>query len=170
MTAVTPDLENLAIRLNPLVKGTLSSEEIGNVSRRLLSEIDEQLRTQAQKLVSYNLILRESEPFASSPHSIAQSLPEFSYPSGYSLEIKTHRSYLTVLVEFTNELPFPFIVRIPGSSDVLALRLQDVRTELSEAVKLRLSQWVQRRLAKMLIGLESRLQPKSDELDLDLDF
>jgi Fic family protein len=165
MTARTPDLENLAVRLNPPVEeGKLSSDEIRNISLRILREIDEQFLTQAKKLAHHNIHLQKAKPFAFSPISMIRFLPEFSYTNGYVLGINTLQIAHTVLVQFSHEHLFPFTVRDHESSDVLEIRLQDVHIELSEAVKLRLSQWVQRRLAEMLRELESDIQ--SADLDL----
>lgn len=44
--------------------------------------------------------------------------------------------------------PFPFVVRAPGSTDELEIRLEDLYPELSANLKLRLTHWVQRRLAQ----------------------
>jgi uncharacterized membrane protein len=42
--------------------------------------------------------------------------------------------------------PFPFVVRVPESPDQLEIRLEDLHPELSASLKLRLAQWVERRL------------------------
>jgi Fic family protein len=160
MTAEGSNLEDLAIRLNPPTEaGKLSPEELRNISLRLLKEIDEQFAGQAQKLASYHLTLQKAQPFASSSIALARFLPESSQASGYSLSTsKARRAFCTVVVHFSGENLFPFKVRAHESNDTLEIRLQDVRTELSETVKLRLSQWVQRRLAGMLRELEGDLE------------
>jgi len=164
MTAETPNLENLAMRLNPPPEARkLLPEEIESILLRLTKEVDEQFKIKAQGLASYNFFLRRCQPFESSSISMSRFLPENTQPSGYTLETKFNRASRTVLVQFSEAHRFPFLVREHTSSDELEIRLQDVRTELSEAVKLRLSQWVQRRLAEMLLELESDLQ--GDDLD-----
>ncbi|MFL6237512.1 MAG: Fic family protein [Thermoanaerobaculia bacterium] len=165
LTAGTSDLENLAMRLHPpMEEGKLSKEEVRNISLRLLKEIDEQFLHQTQKLASHNLFLRRSDPFVSSPVSLVRFLPDFSYPSGYTLWKGAQWVSRTVLVQFSDNNFFPFLVRLHEGSDALEIRLQDVQTELSDTVKLRLSQWVQRCLAGMLRELESDHQ--NDDLEL----
>lgn len=160
MTAEGSNLQDLAMRLNPPTEdGKLSPEELRNVSLRLLKEIDEQFEGQAQKLASYHLTLQKAQPFVSSSISLARFLPESSQASGYSLSTsKARRTFCTVVVHFSSEKLFPFEVHAHESNDTLEIRLQDVRTELSATVKLRLSQWVQRRLAGMLRELEGDLE------------
>ncbi len=160
MTENTPDLENIAMQLNASAnEENPSSEEIRNILLRITKEIDEQFMSQAQKLTPYNLTIRRSDPFVSSQASLARFLPEFSQPSGYALETKSHRALQTIWAQFSDDHLFPFQVRDDKGSDVLEIRLQDVRPELSETLKLRLSQWVQRRLGGMLKELRA-LMPR----------
>jgi Fic family protein len=165
MTTETPAIESLAMRLNaPIKEGRLPEDEIRNIALRILKEIDEQFMIQAKKLTPHNLSLRKSKPFASSPISLIRFLPEFSYSDGYSLQKNTHWVSRTILVQFFEVQSFPFLVRTHKGSDVLEIRLQDVQIGLSETIKLRLSQWVQRQLADMLRELDSDIQSADLEL------
>jgi Fic family protein len=46
--------------------------------------------------------------------------------------------------------PFPFVIHASGSDDLLEVRLQDVNPELTPHFLLRLDQWIQRQLGRML--------------------
>ncbi len=50
----------------------------------------------------------------------------------------------------TGPNPFPFVIRVSDSDDRLEVRLQDVNPELTPYFLLRLDQWIQRQLGRML--------------------
>ncbi len=62
---------------------------------------------------------------------------------------------LNTTVLFAKDLsnPFSFLVRSHGSKDELQIRLSDVYPELTPSLKLRLSYWIQRQLARVLADL-----------------
>lgn len=151
-TVGAPSLEDLAQRLNP--QKETNEQEIKNVLRRLIKEIDEQLLTQAQKLAPYHLVLRKTQPFALSPISMARFLPELSEATGYALEKQTNAVFHTVSVDFSEGSRFPFVVSVKESPNTLEIRLEDVFPELTSQSHSRLAQWAERQLGFMLADLD----------------
>jgi hypothetical protein len=66
------------------------------------------------------------------------------------------RVRVTVTVNLAS--PFSFSLQAPDIADLLEIRLEDVRPEFSGSFKLRLSQWVRRRLAELITELEGKIK------------
>jgi Fic family protein len=158
ITAASPSLEDLALQLNPTEDD--NKLEIRNILLRIAKEIDEQLLSQAQRLAPYHLILRKTEPFASSTVSMVRFLPELSQAMGYALQKNLHVASHTIIVHFSGESRFPFIISSKENSNALEMRLEDVSPELTAQFHLRLAHWAQRQLRFMLSNLDR--QPEFD--------
>jgi Fic family protein len=164
MTAQAPGLEDLTARISrslPESKG-LSSEEADNIARRLYAELLLQFQSQVEKLSSPNLPLEISGSVV--PMSTI-SLARFGGADLGSLHIRLEAGQgqsaiattTTVSVFFSAGSFFPFVIRAENP-DRLEIRLEDVFPELTPNLRLRLSQWVQRRLGEMLRDLERQTQ------------
>jgi Fic family protein len=165
MTAQAPKPGELAARISSLAEKQegLSTESIRNIADRIIEQTSEEFDRQVSRLGllnltpgdSYGIILREPAPdgyqFAGPP---TYEAVVFELQAGKSKSIALHVSVL-----FSKKVanPFPFLVRSYGSPDELEIRREDVSPELSDNFKLRLSNWIQRRLADMLQDLERQL-------------
>jgi Fic family protein len=161
MTATRPKLDDLAARISRSLPESevLSSAEAENISRRLYAEIRLQFQSQVEELSSPNLPL---EILSSMVPISAVSLARFGGADLGSLHLRLEAgpsqsaiaTTITVSVFFSAGSSFPFVIRLAENPDRLEIRLEDVFPELTPNLKLRLSQWVQRRLGEMLRELE----------------
>lgn len=160
MTAQAPGLEKLAEQISrslPMPE-LLSPLEVGNIARRLYEEIRTQFQSQTEKLSSPSLPLEVSG--AVIPRS-AIALGRFGGVDLGDLHVSLGATDLDTsarvsVLYSTDSGPFSFAIQSADNPDRLEIRLEDVFPELTPNLKLRLSQWVQRRLGEMLRVLEEQ--------------
>jgi Fic family protein len=163
MTAGAVGLKDLTERIGrSLPPERLSSEDVGNIARRLYEEIRTQFQSQAEALSSPPLPLEASG--AVTPRSTI-SLARFGGVDLGNLHVRLEagqgRSAVTTATTISvlfseGSNPFPVVIESADNPDRLEIRLEDVFPELAPNLKLRLSQWVQRRLGEMLRDLEGQ--------------
>ncbi|HYU31707.1 MAG TPA: Fic family protein [Thermoanaerobaculia bacterium] len=149
-TAGLPAMETLAERVKK------NPGQLSNIRTRLLGEISERLNARVEELRLKSHLRSEINP--TSPFS-------FAFLLGDRLG-RAPEERLDVTVELGDlESPFPLQVWNGSNADGLEIRLQDVFPEFSEALGIRLDNWVRRQLARMLTSLESRIQRHSSETE-----
>ncbi len=142
LTSEMPKWEDLASQVSNMAKRRApSANEIDSIALRLFAEIDHQFQSQTRQLP--NLSLKHSGTLSRT----------------YRLEAAgAVGTGMTVLFSMNPANSFPVVVHVPGSMDDLEIRLEDLRPELSEHLKLRLTHWVQRHLTEMLKNLNQQLR------------
>ena len=160
MTAEVRRPEDLAPRLTQAAENLarLADEEVDNLALRLFNEIDEQFDSQVKALGLVLWRLRIWE--LAEPLPVRYRVATRSF-SAEQLVLRLHaadswKAELTVSILFGKDRsnPFPFLVCGHGSTDQLEIRLSDVSPELTPGIKLRLSNWVQRHLGRLMSDLE----------------
>jgi len=155
-TAETPRHAELKGRISQILekKQDLDWNEMESLSNRILDVVNREFRRQFDLLAlpdqfSLNFSNDEMNDFYLSP-------PD--YRSGDSAMIVVLKGPSTliecpvILSAFKNQsLPFAFVLN-PGT-DRLEIRLQDVSPEITPNLRMRLSNWVQRELSRMLAEL-----------------
>jgi len=162
MTAATPKLGNQASRISRAAKlwRDLSDAELITTGNRIVGKINELFEERAAGL--------HSQDFSASSQKFKFSVP-YEHDSGERVIQMTElmlkglaRKRIDVsarILVFWSPRPHPFPFRIHdyNSVDDLAVRLGDVLPELTPHFLLRLDQWIQRVLARMLNELAQRL-------------
>lgn len=162
LTAEMPRWEDLASQISNLYPEKMfpSASELSTIAARILNEIDQQVRSKIEQ--SPNLDLTNHEVFPNEEVSLRFKRATMNLASTeYRLRIAgPAETRLRVGISFLKKTsnPFPLVVWALGKSDNLEIRIEDVRPELSEGLKLRLTHWTQRRLAEMLKDLEEQLR------------
>jgi Fic family protein len=156
-TASTPNLPDLASQLNRFVKNVknLSSGEVYDIQMRMIREIarafDEHVGL--LKLPGFSSF---TKPFfsESSPAGFDQN------GTGYRQELYMSRNSpkpafarLTLSLWFNKDYRFPFLLRSEEDSDHLEIRFEDIYPEFTPQLRLRLDQWTQRQLGRILSEL-----------------
>jgi Fic family protein len=161
-TSEMPQWQDLASRISSLSaeKRLPSVSELLTIAVRILDEIDQKIRSQAEQ--SPNLVLSKHGAFPKEEVPLGfkravTDLASWEYRLGTARSAEA-RFQVDIIFSRSTSDPFPLAVWAPGRSDNLEIRMEDVRPELSESLKLRLTHWVQRRLAEMLRDLEEQLQ------------
>lgn len=164
MTVGAPKPQELAKELATRVRkldeswSGLSNREVDLTSQRILATIQDLFLGQVRALGAQYLSPR-----------VASEDPEPS-PPGYRLTPPTGMSIIlessgyrfvqseTIVSVFYSLFPnpFPFLISAFRSGDKLEIRLEDVHPELTPSFMLRLDQWVQRQLGRMLAEIRSR--------------
>jgi Fic family protein len=158
MTPGTQDLKSMASHLYNASRRQLSLFEQGSdeIATRILKEIDGEIREQIKE--------------ADLPKGIEFSLQGAHWTELHGRQTKTHRGLearlttynalvrVRVTVTVSSLSPFSFSLQAPGIADLLEIRSEDVRPEFSGSFKLRLSQWVRRRLAELITELERKIK------------
>jgi Fic family protein len=145
MTATGPRIEELTKRINNDI-----------ISLRIMKEIENlfESRVNAMQLTDLSAISTNKDiEWKKSPLPGYQALPltgikELSLWSN-AFQMVLYETEVAVLCA-TGPTSFPFVIRDSRSNDSLEVRLQDVNPELSPYFVLRLDQWVQRQLGRML--------------------
>jgi Fic family protein len=159
MTAEAPKPEEMVQRIGKATWNCgLSASEVAMIAVRVMREIEARLQTQVRALNLPSL----------SVASVGINALEESQPAGYRLATpfvatsfilwsetaRRSRSSIEVSIFCTLQPnPFPFLIRVSGSKDLLEIRLEDVYPELTPNFFLRLDQWLQRQLGRMLSEL-----------------
>jgi Fic family protein len=168
MTAAGPVPAEVAARVGQRIpelreRRSLSFEEIGNIASLLLREVDLQFQAQMGEISLPDSYHR----------TFGDEYPERPAPAGYQVAKARNNSIVLelgvqgfpVLVEKTqvtaffappSSTLFPFLLCASENADLLGIRLEDVFPELTPNLRLRISQWVQRRLGEMLQDLENQ--------------
>jgi Fic family protein len=157
MTAKTPRPEDLAEHITKTAEAWkgLSKSNAETIALRVLREVETAFEA---KVAGLQLLARSVYVLP------GQTLGRY-LQSGYDLAIPSART--TILL--SGEAPraasaslsvfvfmalrpssFPFLIRADSSEDLLEIRLEDVSPELTPHFLLRLDQWVQRQLGRML--------------------
>lgn len=159
-TSEMPKLEDLASRVSSLEKRLPSASELLTIAVRILDEIDHNIRSQMEPSPNLTLSKHGVFPKEEVPLGFKRAVTDLA---SWEYRVRTAGSaeaqfQVDVIFSKNASDPFPLAVWAPGRSDNLEIRMEDVRPELSESLKLRLTHWVQRRLAEMLRDLEEQLQ------------
>ena len=153
MTAEAPKPEELAARMGKSARSWsgLPDSEVDLIARRILGTIQDEFHEQVGALKRQSLSVRITPGYG------------LVCPAGYRLTPSTgmdvvlessmthHIQAETTMAVFYATIPnsFPFLIRTL-SNDALEIRLEDVHPELTSHFLLRLDQWVQRQLGRML--------------------
>jgi Fic family protein len=126
------------------------------ISLRIMNELENRFESQVKALGLRNLSASTSvgltnwEPSALPGY---QSLP-LTGIRGLALWSDAFQGALAeievAVLYATGSNPFPFVIHASDSDDLLEVRLQDVNPELTPYFLLRLDQWIQRQLGRML--------------------
>lgn len=162
LTSEMPQWKDLASRVSSLSmeKKLPSISQLLTIAIRVLDEVDQKVESRTDQLP--NLIPSKHRVSASEEIPLGFKLAvmdlastEYRFRTAGSAEA---RFQVDVIFSKNSSSPFPLALWAPGRSDTLEIRMEDVHPELSENLKLRLTQWVQRRLTEMLGDLEEQLQ------------
>ncbi|HEX4494818.1 MAG TPA: Fic family protein [Thermoanaerobaculia bacterium] len=145
MTAEAPKLENLAKRI-----------DYDFISLRIMNKIENLFESRVSSLKMIDLSARWIGGLLELDRSFLpgyQVLPLTGIRglAVWSNAFRDHLSEIQVSVLFaTGPNPFPFVVWASASADRLEIRLEDVNPELTPHFLLRLDQWIERQLGRML--------------------
>jgi Fic family protein len=155
-TAEAPQPEDSISRINKPVPGNLSRREIVDIEGRLANEIARELKAHVSRLklpsASLNPLDLRSPTF----------LPEGYVQAG---EYAVHEIYLylgaprpgsaklSFSIGYSGSSRFPFLIHSNTDSDPLEVRLEDISPELTPYFNLRLDNWIQRHLARLLADI-----------------
>jgi hypothetical protein len=157
MTEATPAPSALVSRIkNPITNAEgLSSREISDIQLRLAQEIARSFdeRIDVLKIPDLSVVMRPGS---------SKNPPKGYETEGlcYRLDLQLNRKVPKVApakltfsfwLKKTNRLPF--LIQSDEGSDHLEIRLDDLYPEFTQQFLLRLDQWVQRHLARMLADL-----------------
>lgn len=131
-----------------------------DVALRLLATASEQIKSQVKELPLPYYFDLEIQPTGIVTHygeyrqaegdsSIEVVIEDLEHDRETSAEIRA-------LIARDISDPFPILLEIDGSEDTLEVRLGDAHPEISESLRLRLSNWCRRLLARMLKEFEPR--------------
>jgi Fic family protein len=145
MTATAPKLEEMASMLN-----------YDSISLRIMEEIEKKFLSRMEALH-----LQDFSATSSNNRFFRTESPLPGYQAPRTMGMKTiylgPANFHTILskIEFTvlyatSPNQFPFVVYARNNEDRLEVRLQDVYPEMTSHFLLRLDQWIQRQLGRML--------------------
>jgi Fic family protein len=151
LTATTTDPEETLSKIK-------ATSTIDDTALRLLASIGEEFRRQAKQPsmseLSDRLRLVVTEGFDLEPTPAGyRRVPGLARTIDLLLSGKTHtmvRHEVRTLIAGSESNPFTFLVEATKSADTLEVRFEDAHPGISDALRLRLSHWVQRQLTRML--------------------
>jgi Fic family protein len=145
MTSYGPKPEDFVSRLTTPNPEGLSSSEIAGIEERLVQELVRQFEARFEMLDLPNLSLSQHM----SPKGNRSTLftPVFHLRKTDSW---SSSATLSFYIEFDRSSRFPFLIQSGEDSDHLEARLEDISPEITPHFLLRLDQWVQRQLGRML--------------------
>ncbi len=165
MTAVAPKPEDQTSRINKTAKiwRDLSLSDLKAISDRISRELRKMFEEKFAALKSQNLSI-SAKNLSSGWRVYPSTLDYKRAPSGIHLYLASQgrRDILELKIFMFWSLrykPFPLLIRAKGSEDLLEARLEDVTSELTPYFLLRLDQWVQRQLGRMLAEIAERDNP-----------
>jgi hypothetical protein len=156
MTAEGPKPEDFVPELNlPIPKPPrFSPKELANFEDRLAEIITNEFESRVNLLGLLNFSLLRGDFPASNPADGYRAAGPNSRHEFY-----LHRKFpevsakLSFSIWFNEASRFPFLIRSDDDSDHLEVRIEDVFPELTPHFQLRLANWVQRQLSRMLADL-----------------
>jgi Fic family protein len=145
MTVGAPKLAELITRLNSPIQnpGSLSDKEIIAIKARLVEQIANKFQAHLETF--------ELPDLSFSRRSLPPTLDTSSEHELYlSVRSRSVNAKLAFSIWFNEFSRFPFLIRSDSDSDHLDIRLEDISPELTPHFLLRLDQWIQRQLGRML--------------------
>jgi Fic family protein len=134
--------------------GGLPEAELASISQRILQRIGQSFERDVQALKSPHIQAKVERfrPLEDPPGSTYRTLGEGRklVLGSESIELNSPGPIIAVVAHATSSSPFPIVVRANRSGDELEVRLEDVHPELTPHFLLRLDDWVQRQLGRML--------------------
>ena len=136
--------ESLMTSYGPKPEG-LSSSEIAGIEERLVQELVRQFEARFEMLDLPNLSL--------SQHMLPKGSRSTLFTPVFHLrktDSWSSSATLSFYIEFDRSSRFPFLIQSGEDSDHLEARLEDISPEITPHFHLRLANWVQRQLGRML--------------------
>lgn len=138
-------------------------ETLDDVARRLTLIITEQLEVQSSRLKLPGSI---EVYFSDGSYRREPSVPGYrqvdrASTPGVTVHDKSGKgvtAILEVLIALDDRNPFAFLLEGHRSDDKLEIRLEDAHPEVSESLRVRISNWTRRQLATLLEELERKIQ------------
>jgi Fic family protein len=161
-TAEGPNSVDLASRISNLAtaRKNLSSREISDISLRLIKVIHAKFRSQMKRLepLGFSLARPRGRVRRKAPTGYQPALFLGELAMGLRLRLQAGSGFsdldiMIVLAKNPNN-PFTFMITAQEKEDRLEIRLEDVHPELTTSLRLRLANWVERQLGRMLKDLE----------------
>jgi hypothetical protein len=155
-TAEAPKPEDSISRINKPVSGSLSRQEIVDIEGRLANEIAREFEAHANRLKLPSASLDQRD--FSSPRSLPEGYAQVGKHTVHEILLylgppKSGFAKLSFSIGFKGSSRFPFLIHSNSESDPLEVRLEDISPELTPYFSLRLDNWIQRHLARMLAYL-----------------
>lgn len=155
-TAEAPSPEMIALNLKSPSKAStwLPPQEMDDTAIRLLAAIGEQMSHEVEKLelpdhLKFFIDLSTNpEPAPSGYRQVDESTLRAALWD--KSQGKTTQIQIRVLASLDETNPFAFLVEIRPSDDILEVRLEDARPEISETLWLRIANWNRRHLGHLL--------------------
>jgi fido (protein-threonine AMPylation protein) len=171
MTAGVAKAEELAKRIQdfaPKRWSGLSDAELSSISNRILRQIGHSYEERTRSLKS-SQIAGYTESFRALEDPPNQAYRSFSevlrlFLGSETLQIP-QESIIATVAHATSPNPFPILIRADSNGDELAVRPEDVYPELAPHFLLRLDQWVERQLGRMLSEIAKNARPEGAEFE-----
>lgn len=158
MTAYSPNPEDLVSQLSRALTKLprFSPNELADISDLLTKRIASELETRIDALALRNFILLRASVSVSNPPPEGYVAADTRSSNGFYLESRSFpdlSAMMSFSIWFKESSRFPFLIRSDDNSDHLEMRIEDIFPELTPHFHLRLANWVQRQLSRMLADL-----------------